>query len=352
MNNKILVLLLLIISTTTFAQNPFEAERLVKAGITLHDKGDYANAIVKYDSALLVDKDNLLALAEKAMSLLHLENNEEAIKTSLIAIEKHRGSDDLRYVYVTCGNAYDAIKNSNRSLEIYEEGIKQFPDFYLLHFNKGITLTGLNKYDEAMTCFIKSVSLNPNHASSQNLIARISFYDKKNIPSILAYTRFLVLEPQSKRAKENFANLQSALKNNVEKTGSKSITISLDPNMFGDTTANGKPNENNFSTAELLLATSTALEYDKKNKKKSDVEKFQMKFGTLCNVLSETKKDNHGFYWDYYVPYFIELKEKNFLETFAYIVFATSEDSEIAKWLKNHNKEINEFYAWSEAYKW
>ncbi len=347
-----LIALLFLFANISLAQNRIEAEKLVDAGIVLHDKGEYANAIIKYDSALLLDKDNLFALAEKSMTLFYLENYNEAIKIGLSAIEKHKGSKNLKLVYVTCGNAYDANNNSEKSLEIYDEGIKYFPDYYLLHFNKGITLVSLKNYEEAMKCFHKSASLNPNHASSQNLIARILFYDKKNIPSILAYSRFLILEPQSKRSVENFASLQEVLKSNVEKKNDKSITINLSPGLFSDTTAEGKPNENNFSSAELILAMSTAMEFDKKNKKKSDVEKFIAKFEILCSTLNETKKDNHGFYWDYYVPYFIELKEKNHIETFAYLVFATSTDPKVDKWIKSHQKEFDEFYAWSDSYKW
>lgn len=352
MKKVFLLLMLPLFSTLSFAQNKEDAEKLVQEGTAYHDKGDYEGAIAKYDKALKKDKDNLYALAEKAMSLLSSKNNEEAINVCKIALEKHPGEEALKTVYLTYGNACDGLKQTDKSLEVYDEGLKLFPDFYQLYFNKGVTLASIKKYDEAITCFQKSSALNPKHASSHNAIARLSFVKSKKIPALLAYARFLALEPQSDRAKDNLASLQKIMKGNVEETGKKSITITLSPDLLGDTSIDGKPNENSFSTTELILAMDAALDFDKKNKKKTEVELFIRKFETICSSVKESQKANYGFYWDYYVPYFIEMKDNNFIETFAYIAFATSDDPTVGKWLDSHKAEIEKFFDWSKSFEW
>ena len=341
-----------LLCNTVFGQQKEEAEKLVDEGIAYHDKGDYDGAINKYDKALQLDKDNILALAEKAMTLLSLQKYNEAIENCLRAIEKHQGDKALKSVYVTYGNACDGLKKTDKSLEIYNEGIKLFPDFYQLYFNKGITLSSIKKYDEAIICFQKSASLNPKHASSQNALGRLLNATDKRIPALLAFSRFLVLEPQSKRSKENLGLLQGITKANVEKTGENSINININPATLSDTTADGKAKENSFSSTDLILSMDAALDYDKKNKKKTEVEQFIRKFETVCASLKETQVKNYGFYWDYYVPYFVEMKDKNFIETFAYIAFATSDYPDVEKWLKTHNKDIDNFYEWSSNFTW
>jgi len=47
----------------------------------------------------------------------------------------------------------------------------------------------------------------------------------------------------------------------------------------------------------------TALDYDKKPKKKTEVKKFIEKIELVCSSLKESKNENYGFYWDYYVPF-------------------------------------------------
>lgn len=353
MKKIILLLVLPLFCSNLLGQQREEAEKLVGEGVAYHDKGDYQSAIDKYDKALELDEDNLLALGEKAMTLFTLGKYEEATVYCQRAIEKHPGDKTLKTIYVTCGNAYDKLNKTDKSLEIYEEGIKLFPDFYLLPFNKGITLVGIKKYDEAILCFQKSASLNPKHASSQNALGvLLNGRRDKRIPAILALSRFLVLEPQSKRAISNVEVMQNLMKGNVEKTGKNNITINVDASTLADTTADGKPKENSFAMTELILAMSSAMDYDKKNKKKTEVERFISKFETVCSSLKEMQDQNFGFYWEYYVPYFVEMLDKNFIETFAYVAFASSESSDVKKWLKTHEKEIDDFYKWSDQFNW
>ncbi|MEP6676199.1 MAG: tetratricopeptide repeat protein [Ferruginibacter sp.] len=340
------------IGTLLFSQQKEEAEKMVNEGIAYHDKGDYEGAVSRYDKALSLDKNNLLALAEKAFSLLSLQKYDDAIASCQKAIETHPNENSLSQVYTTYGNALDALNKTDHAIEIYDEGIKQFPDYYQLYFNKGITLSSVKKYDEALISLQQAVTLNPKHPGSNNAIARLLDIKAKKIPSLLAYCRFLVLEPQSKRAKENLANLQTVINGNVEETGKNSITININPDVLADTTKDGKPKENSFSSTELMLAMDAALDYDKKNKKKTDVEQFIRKFETVCASLKETKKDNYGFYWSFYVPYFVEMKDKNLIETFAYIAFASSETADVSKWLKSHQDEIDNFYKWSKGFVW
>jgi hypothetical protein len=94
------------------------------------------------------------------------------------------------------------------------------------------------------------------------------------------------------------------------------------------------------------------MDFDKKYKKETEVERFIRKFGSLCSILSESKTKNSGFFWDYYAPYFIEMKEQNLVETFGYIAFASSDNAEVSKWLKEHKNEIGKFLDWSKGYSW
>jgi hypothetical protein len=177
-------------------------------------------------------------------------------------------------------------------------------------------------------------------------------YKNKRIPALLAYCRFLAIEPQSKRAKDNLESVKLITKGGAEKTGKNSITININSDVLGDTTADGKPAENSFISTDLILAIGAGLDFDKKNKKSTEAEQFIRKFESVCSSIKETKKDNYGFYWDYYVPYFTEMKDKNFLTTFSYIAFASSGDPDVAKWLKAHTNELREFYEWSKGFEW
>jgi hypothetical protein len=122
--------------------------------------------------------------------------------------------------------------------------------------------------------------------------------------------------------------------------------------MLSDSAKNGKTTENSFKSTDLLLEMDAALDYDEKNKDKTEVEQFIRKFETVCASLKETHKDNYGFFWDYYVPYFVEMKDKNLIETFGYIAFASSDKPEVSSWLQSNKNKVDQFFEWSKSFAW
>lgn len=349
------LLTFLVLTTFLRAQDPDGALKLIYEGIELHDNGNFLGAIKKYDAALALDKDNFDALAEKANSYNSLNQFDKAIENAKRAIELYPDEADLNLVYVAYGNSLDGLKKPEESIEVYDEGIAKFPAFYLLHFNKGITLVSLNEYDQALLCFQEAAKYNANHPGSHNAIARFQKLNEKRIPALLAYCRFFVLEPTGTRATENLASFETLLNGNVSKTGKNSVTINIGSDFLltADSTEEGKPAPNTFTSTEMILVLSSAMDFDKKNKKKNKAELLSSKLEIMFSSLEEQKGNgNSGYYWEYYAPYFIDMKNSGQIETFSYIVYASSGDKKVLAWIKEHSSEINKFYDWDKEYAW
>ncbi len=345
---KVKTLLFLLLFSSVYAQNPEEAEKLVEAGIVLHDKGDYEGAIKNYDNALSLDKDNLFALIEKSLTLSSLNKFDEVITISKQAIAMHPNSK-LQNIYVTYGNALDHLKKTDEALKVYDEGIQKFPDYYQLYFNKGICYANLNNSSEAVLCFQKSLVINPKHPGSLNAIG-IFESNSNRIPAILAFSRFLIVEPQTSRSKKNFENLKGLLMKGVTKTGEKAVTINIDSSTLPDST--GVKKENDFSSTDMILSITASLDFDKKNAKKTDAENFIRKIEVICASLEEVKNENNGFYWNFLAPYFIEMKNKKLIEPFGYIAYVDANTDDVVKWHKKNQDKLDDFYEWSKNYKW
>lgn len=333
---------------STYAQD--QVKSLIDEGVSLHDKGDYSGAIKKYDKALEIDENNITALAEKAYSLFSLQDYNASISICQLAMKRDPHSPSLKFVFTTYANALDALSKPNEAIEIYNQGIELFPDYYQLYFNKGVTLSSLQEFEKAELSFQNAVLYNPEHASSHNALARISLINKTNIPALLAFGRFFVEEPQGARAKLNLPFIKKLMSANVERTGENSVTINIDSNMLNSDNEEKKAND--FSAIELMLSMAAALDYEEKNKGKTEVELFIEKFKNICATLKDVKHDNFGFYWEYYAPYFINMKESDLIEPFAYLVYASSEDQYVQEWLNKNDSKIEEFYNWSSKFQW
>lgn len=348
---NILISLFVLITSLTIAQSE-SINEIVNQGVKLHDKGEYKAAIGKYDEALKQNPNSVLALAEKAFSLMMLNEYEEVQKLCQKCIDIDPKSKELKTVYTTYANSYDMMGQPQSALKTYDEGIDKFPDFYHLYFNKGITLTQMEKYEKAVLNFEKSITLNPNHAGSYNALARVLYMQQQKIPALMAFSRFFIIEPNGQRAALNVPFLEELTRGNAQKTGRNSITINIDVTDLGEEGKEEEKKANDFTTTALILALNSGMDYTKANKKKTDVDLFKGNIETVCTSLAESKSENFGFYWDVFVPYFIEMNEKDLVETFSYIAYSSTNEKYVKKWITKNKDKIDAFYNWSNNYSW
>ncbi len=344
---KIIAITFAFLLTLNLNAQTNSAYDLIEEGIELFDRGDFEGALEKYDEALEIEENNLGAMSEKANTLVALGRYKEAVKLCKFLIKESPDKRfDLRLDYTTYGTALDLMGKGKKAVKIYNKGIKKFPGYYLLHYNKAIALSGLNKYEDAIEAFQASVKVNPIHASSHNGIARVS-YSVDKIPSILALGCFLVIEPTGQRAEQNLELLEMLLSSGIKRNDDGSTTIFLNTDNISD-----KKRENDFSMVEMILNMSAALDVDESNKEKTKQQLFTEKFETLFSMIEEQVETNYGFYWEFYGPYYSELHAKEYTEVFSYIIASSSGDKEVTDWLEANGDKVDEFNSWSSTYNW
>ena len=340
-------LLLLLLPVIALSQNSEDAEKKVDEGINLHDQGKFNEALTKYEEALILDKNNLYALTEKAMTLNASKKFEEAVSICKDAFQYHPDKN-LKNVYVTYANSLDHLKKVDEAIKIYDEGLKKYPSYYQLHFNKGITLANAKKTNEAIISFQNALQSNPNHSGSYNAIAILE--QENRIVTILASSRYLTLDNKSARARANLDLILKLMEKGVSQKEDKTVTINIDSNLL-ENVNNKKGNENDFNSTDLILSMATAQDFHD-NKDKTACQKFIHKFKSICSSMSELKKGQKGFYWQFLAPYFIEMENKKLIEPFANIIFLSNQSPDVLKYHEENSQKIQEFYDWSKNYKW
>lgn len=350
MMKRFILIVVCACSSVLFAQP--NGQSLIQEGIEFHDQGKYSEAIAKYNQALLTNKDNLHALAEKAYSQMGLKAYSEAIATCKKALKiKTTDNEALKLVYTTYGNALDLSGKPKEAIKIYNKGLKEHPGFYSLHYNKGVTYSGLREWSSATDAFQLSAKARPSHASSFLALGRMLANENENIPALLSYLRFHAIEPDSRRAAANFEFVQELVFSNVKKTGDNSISISL-PSASLDEMGKENKTDNSFRSIELILSMQSALDLGENQDEYTDVERFEKKLTSMFQMLDESKKGNSGFYWEFLAPYFMELHAKNYEKVLAHLVFSNREDEKVNAWLTDNQSKVKSFYEWSSGYEW
>ncbi|MFT3701902.1 MAG: tetratricopeptide repeat protein [Agriterribacter sp.] len=326
-----------------------DIQQLIDEGIALHDKGEYVNAIKKYDEVLKLDAANCTALYEKSYSLMALKKYDESEKLVKQVLDDCKDADNRRMAFVNYGTLLDYKGDAKGALKIYEKGIKEFPDSYLLYFNKGITQGSKGDNEEAIKSYQKAIQLNPFHASSHNALARMEV-GKSRVKAMIGLFTFLLIEPEGARAKQNLQLFDKLFMQGINQKDEKNTVISIDAALLDP---KRKTKEDDFSSLELILSflgadnkTPDTLGFN------TDGERLSYKMQLFFNGLSTTTKDSKGFYTNFYVPFLTEMKEKDFVTTACYIALASAEKDETFLWLDQNKEKVKTFNEWFEQYKW
>jgi tetratricopeptide (TPR) repeat protein len=322
-----------------------QQKSLIKEGIALHDSGDYDGAIRLYEQVLAENPGNVVALYELGFSYSVKKDYRKSLETAYKGAQYK--SDLLPGFYVLIGNNLDVLGEPQKAVEAYKAGIKLQPTDALLHYNLALAYVNLKKPEEARKSLKTALTLNPKHPGSHLLLADQFFSNGYKTPALFAAARFLVLEPKTPRAARGVRIMQEVLRGGVspgKNPNEINIFVELSP----------KKDEGDFSSIDMLLGLTRAAGSLEKNQGKSEIQLLVEQMDTFLAILSEQdqKKNQSAFVYRYYVPYFIEMKQKGFVEPFVYYTFQKSNADGVGRWLEQNSGRVMQFLVWSNQYQW
>jgi tetratricopeptide (TPR) repeat protein len=336
-------LLLLLLSFSLAITCPAQQDSLatlLQEGMRLHDQGDYDGAIAKYDRIIATNSQYYLAYAEKSFSLFASGKYQDCADLCRKVLKEYSGNEKNGNIYVNYGSATDALGKPEEALKIYKEGIRKFPGYHLLYFNRGITEYIGKDYDDAVKDMEESLRLSPGHASSHQYLA-YSIYPKNKIAAEMALVGFLLLEPTGQRAEKNLKLLLQILGANVQQKNDSNITISVNADML-NTKEKG---EDDFHQTELMLSLTSAMDHSEVSKILTPAQLMEKKL----EIFAEIKVGKKGFFSNFYVALFSDLKAANLLETASHVLYSSDKTGSDLGWLKDHQDRESEYEKWMQA---
>lgn len=309
---------------------------LISQGIKFHDQGDYADAVDRYKKALALSPRSARANYEIASSYLALKNYSKTIKHCDIVI-----NDNIDYVdqaYMLKGSAQDLLGNPLEAIKTFQKGIQKYKTNPLLYYNYALTLFKIKNYRETEESLQQSLKLDPSHASSHFLLALTMLFQEQRVKGMLALYNYLLLEPKNKRTASALLTLEEEMQ--------KSLGIDSASERLS---RSGKAGEDEFHRAEIMLCLSAASKTSDLTKLKMTSELFVENTNTLFTLLGELKKDQKGFWWNFYVDYFYTLSLQRHTEAFCHYITQSKGDA-YTEWLKDNRPKIEAFSSWYVGY--
>ena len=321
-------------------------DSLISLGTKLHDEGKYDEAIEVYQNVLKENPSNTVALCEISYSCYAKQDYDDAIRFAQEGTKYN--SDQLPLFYLSIGNALNLQGKSEEAIETYKYGIQLAPEFHLLHYNLGFVYYQQDKLDSAKACFQKALRLEPSHPSSHLALGNVYRDLGKGVPMIFALSRFLVLEPNSKRSRDVWEQLTQVLDRSVKADSADTMIINIIVSPDSDAV------DGDMTALGLGLALIIASRFTDDQKNKTQIQWLVYGFQNFFQIILELSEyqSSTGFCWDYYAPYFIEMQRRGYTEAFVYTISTSSASEEVSSWLDANQEKITAFLSWSKAYQW
>src|SRR6476619_5448649 len=187
----------------------------IEAGIKLHDAGKYDEAIAKYEEVLKLSPANMTALYELAYSFAANKEYEKTLAAATRGTEYQ--SPELPLFYDLRGGAYDSLNEPQKAIEAYRKGIQIVPDASMLYYNMGVTyLESLKNPDEARRAIEKAVALDPAEPAFHLMLGQVLQSNGYAAPAFLAFSTYLILEPNGPRALSAYGFWRALLRGGIE----------------------------------------------------------------------------------------------------------------------------------------
>jgi tetratricopeptide (TPR) repeat protein len=319
---------------------------VLREAMALFDQGKYDDALARYEQILQANPENVAAIYEMAQTLYQKKEYQRAI--DLAAKGTQYSSPALPQLYALIGNVLDGIREPEKAIEVYKRGIAlNTPNVGILYLNMGVTHEmSLRDVATAKSIFKQGALADPNYPGNHLQLAGIYGAQGLKTPVMLAFSRFLVLEPGTARTVVAYNGWRSML-------DSRPPSVPPPGHPLYDYVTSGKQTgEGEMTQLDAALATSKAAATATLGK--SQIQMLVDQVDTLFGMYATTEpgENKDTFLWKYYIPYAIEIKKQGYVEPFVYFLNQRTNLPGVREWLTANRTRVDTFLLWSRTYRW
>ena len=294
---------------------------VIERGKALYDSGKYEEAIKEFNKVPERDTNYVLMLTEAALAYMGAEKYDEALAICEKGLSKP--SEYARYFVRNRAIAEDKKGNLERSISLFEEGIRKYPSDYVLLYNMGITCYNSKQYERAADIFFRVLTINPFHAGSHLNLGRMSIGQGRKVHAMLSLGLYLSI---SNTDNARLVSLNNMLDNQLTDEGSIPVFGTNAPEKLDQIVRAKIAMDKNFKSGFTIDA--------------AVVRQFEMFFQQL-NTIPEDTDDP----WiKVYLPIYKYIAQHDLVEPFIYHLLSSSSNTTVKKWVAKNGKALKAYF--------
>lgn len=333
----LLICLLLFANQNSFSQtNKEKALEKAKEGIKLMDEGKFDESIKILEEAEKLDSEKFNYPYEKAYAYYLKQDYNKAIKILETVMEHKNVMPEL---FQLMGNSYDILEKPQKAFEIYDAGLKKFPNAGMLHLEKGNVYWNQENYEEALPYYEKGIEVDPMFPSNYFRAAKIYCNSNEEVWGMIYGEIFMNLERNSKRTSEISKLLFDTYKSQIKFTSETTSEVSFSQNTImnvGDNTKEVKLPFPLIYEPTLLLSIISEKSIDL-----NSLNRIRANF-----LLNYKKFNHHKTHQNVLFDYQNKLLESGNLEAYNYWLLSQGDFDNFDIWRNSNKEKWDKFVDW------
>jgi tetratricopeptide (TPR) repeat protein len=283
--------------------------RVEKAKLA-HESGQYDDAIALCREVLETSPGNGAAITELMRSLYAKGEPEEVLKAGEAFVAG--GQMVPAEAYLALGGAYESLREDAKAAATYRDGMAKYPTNARLPFSLGVNRMQAPDLEGARQAFAASLALDPRNTNAWLYVGKACQELGLAGQALVAYGRFLVLEPTSPRSSRAAQAMIAAL--------------------FGG---------GGLAADQRRDAKSP----------RSDAGSFPEGLDRALRKLAKAgfaDQTDEAFWRSCALAYFEDARRARHLEAAAHEMRRSLNEPEITSWLASHDAAVQAFRKWSQ----
>ncbi|MBK7036908.1 MAG: tetratricopeptide repeat protein [Bacteroidetes bacterium] len=324
----------------TFAQTNEEKayEKGMKA-IELMDNGKIEASIELLEEAQKLDPDRFDYPYELAYAHYLKKDYKGAIKI-LEKVEKHK--DVTAQLFQLLGNSYDMIGKPEDAIEMYEKGVKKFPNAGNLYLELGIMQMGKEEYNKALDYYEKGIEVDPQFPSNYYWAARIYCNSSEEVWGMIYGEIFMNLERNSKRTVEISKLLYDTYNSQIQFTNDTTFSISFSQNATINISDLSDPTK--FKMPYCIGVYEPTLMLSLLAVRATDINSLDTIRSIFVDSYFTNKHDES--YPNVLFSYQKQIKEAGHMESYNHWILMQGDLKGFDKWYDTHKTAYDDFTKW------
>jgi len=332
--SKLLLILLFFSTQFLFAQSKDEKiMNVLREAIPLMESGKIEESIKVLEKAQKQDPSVFDYPYEIGYAYYLKQNYKEAIKI-LSKLTTHKDVSEV--LFQLLGNSYDMSGDSKKALEVYQTGLKKFPNSGSLYLEQGNVFFMQKKYEEAMAYYEKGMEVQPEFPSNYYRATLIFCNSSEEIWGMIYGEIFMNLERGSKRTAEISKLLYDTYKQGITIKNGEEISVSFSQNMV---IADAKDVKMPFSMIYETLLGTAVIPY--KSIDINSLDKIRGDF--LTNYFQQ---GNSKTYPNVLFDFQKKVTDAGHSEAYNHWILMKGDEETFKKWAEKNEQKLDDFVAW------